>query len=69
MAKKIQLKELKVKSFITTLDTEEQKNTKGGNKVTVGGTFSIHVGRGESFTVHKTQGSPDVIDINDLLWE
>ncbi len=69
MAKKIQLSELKVKSFITTLSKDEQNSAKGGNKISAGGSFSFNFVRGGSFTVHKTQGSPDVADINSLLFE
>lgn len=55
MAKKFQLTELKVTSFITTLDQSEQKTAKGGNFGARRVPVMHQLSRWENFTGHKTQ--------------
>jgi hypothetical protein len=64
--KKLQLKELKVKSFITVVNKEEQRTTKGGYvyKATVDIALSEVIGPGGgSWTSEKTRAtnSDDVL--------
>ena len=69
MAKKLQLNELKIKSFVTTLNTAEQKTAKGGYIYDSGAHFQLYNPRGGSFTVHKTQGNAEAINMGDILTE
>lgn len=54
MAKKFQLSELKVTSFVTTLSENEQKTSKGGYLGARRRPISHRAGRFD-FTVYKTQ--------------
>lgn len=54
MAKKIKLKELKVKSSVTSLKSEEQESTKGGFLFRPGNTVGVSGGK-EGWTGLKTR--------------